>query len=114
MTNCIFCKIIADEALADIVYRDETVTAFRDINPAAPIHILIVPNKHIHSVNEITSEDEAVVGFMHTIAKKIAQNEGIAQNGYRLVINTGSDGGQIVFHLHMHLMGGKKLVIHKY
>lgn len=113
-TDCIFCKIIAKEIPGEILYHDERVTAFRDIQPAAPIHILIVPNKHIPSMNEVEPEDEALIGYMHLVAQKLAEQEGIAERGYRLVINTGADGGQIVYHLHLHLMGGKKLSAPKY
>jgi histidine triad (HIT) family protein len=108
-TDCIFCKIIAKEIPGDILYEDEQVLAFRDIQPATPIHILIVPKKHIPSVNEATEEDEKLLGHLHLVAKKIAQDEGIAERGYRLVINTGKEGGQVIFHIHLHLMGGKKL-----
>lgn len=112
--NCVFCKIIANEASAEILYRDDLVIAFRDIQPSAPIHILIVPNKHIPSMNDVTPEDEALIGHLHTVAQKIAVEEGIAERGYRLVINTGKEGGQVIYHLHLHLMGGKKLRVHKY
>lgn len=108
MTNsCVFCKIISNEARADILYRDEQVTAFRDIHPAAPTHILIVPNKHIESVNTLEPSDEPLVGHLYTVACKLAEQEGIAKGGYRLITNTGPDGGQSVFHLHVHLLGGK-------
>ena len=106
MTDCIFCKIIAGEIPATIVYRDEQATAFRDINPAAPTHILIVPNKHIDSVNMLIVDDEPLIGHMFITAKNIAAQEGIAENGYRLIINTNADAGQTVFHIHLHLLGG--------
>ncbi len=105
----IFTKIIQKEIPADIVYQDDHVTAFRDINPQAPVHILIVPNKEIPTVNDIEASDEALVGKMFTAAKKIAADEGVAENGYRLLINCNRDGGQEVFHLHMHLFGGRPL-----
>ncbi len=107
--STIFSKIIAGEIPADIVYQDEAVTAFRDINPQAPTHILIVPNKEIPTVNDVTPEDEATVGRMFTAAAKIAHQEGIASSGYRLIVNCNEDGGQEVFHLHMHIMGGRRL-----
>jgi histidine triad (HIT) family protein len=107
--DCIFCKIIAGEIPSTKIYEDDTVTAFRDINPAAPTHILIIPNKHIPSVNELEPEDENAVGYLFTIAKKIAEAENISESGYRLIINTGPDGGQVVYHLHLHLLGGRKL-----
>jgi len=109
MTDCIFCKIIAGEIPSEKLYTDEQVTAFRDINPVAPTHILIVPNRHIASNNEVTSEDEALVGHLFTTARQLAEQEGIDQSGYRLIINTGPDGGQIVYHLHLHLIGGHKM-----
>ena len=105
----IFTKIIEKEIPADIVYQDAYVTAFRDINPQAPVHILIVPNKEIPTVNDIAPADEELVGKMFTAAKKIAADEGVAENGYRLLINCNRDGGQEVFHLHMHLFGGRPL-----
>jgi histidine triad (HIT) family protein len=107
--ECIFCKIIAGEIPSDIVYEDDTVTAFRDINPAAPTHILIIPNKHIPSVNELDPADEKILGYLFTTAKNIAKTENVAESGYRLIVNTGPDGGQAVYHLHMHLLGGQKL-----
>jgi len=109
MTNsCIFCKIVAQEANATLVYSDEQATAFRDIHPIAATHILIVPNKHIESVNALEVEDEQLVGHLFTVAGKLAKEEGIDQNGYRLIANTGADAGQTVFHLHVHLIGGGK------
>ncbi len=107
--NCIFCRIIRAEIPADIVYRDEIVTAFWDANPRTPVHILIVPNQHIHSVNEISQEDEAAIGHIFSVARHIARTQNIHKSGYRLVTNTGDDGGQSVFHLHFHLMGGRPL-----
>ena len=105
----IFSKIIRREIPADILYQDELVTAFRDINPQAPTHILIIPNKLIPTANEVTSEDELALGRLFTVAAKIAQQEGIAENGYRLLINCNRHGGQEVYHLHMHLLGGRPL-----
>jgi len=105
----IFSKIIKKEIPADMVYQDEFVTAFRDIEPQAPVHILIVPNREIPTVNDISTEDEALVGKMFTAARKIAAGEGVAENGYRLLINCNKHGGQEVFHLHMHLFAGRPL-----
>ncbi|MDJ0812076.1 MAG: histidine triad nucleotide-binding protein [Desulfobacterales bacterium] len=105
----IFTKIIRKEIPADIIYQDDHVTAFRDINPQAPVHVLIVPNKEIPTVNDIDVQDEELVGKMFTAAKKIAATEGVAENGYRLLINCNRDGGQEVFHLHMHLFAGRPL-----
>lgn len=105
----IFSKIIRREISSDIVYQDELVTAFRDIHAQAPTHILIVPNKLIPTVNEVTAEDEAALGRLFTVAAKIAQQENIAESGYRLIVNCNRDGGQEVYHLHMHILGGRRL-----
>ena len=105
----IFSKIVDGEVDADIVYQDDLVTAFRDINPAASTHILIVPNKEIPTVNDLTDEDEQVAGRIFLVAKKLAQEEGIAEEGYRLIVNCNDHGGQEVYHLHMHLIGGRPL-----
>ncbi|OAT47109.1 purine nucleoside phosphoramidase [Proteus hauseri ATCC 700826] len=105
----IFSKIIRGEIPANIVFQDDTVTAFRDISPQAPTHILIIPNKLIPTVNDVTEQDEQVLGHLIVVAAKIAQQEGIAEDGYRLVINCNKHGGQEVFHIHMHLLGGKLL-----
>ena len=109
MGDCIFCKIVDGTASADILHRDEHVTVFRDIHPAAPTHILIVPNRHIDSVNELSESDAALMGHMLVMAKEIAAREGIANDGYRLAINTGAQGGQVVYHLHLHLIGGRQM-----
>lgn len=105
----IFSRIINGEIPADIVYQDETVTAFKDINPIAPVHIVIVPNKEIPTVDDVAPEDEQMLGHMLVVARQIAQNLNIDQSGYRLLINCRGDAGQEVFHLHMHLLGGRKL-----
>lgn len=107
--STVFSKIISGDAPADIVYKDEHITAFRDINPTAPTHILIVPNKFIATVNDLEEEDAELIGHMVLAAKKIAAEEGIAEQGYRLIINCNRDGGQVVFHLHLHLIGGRPL-----
>lgn len=104
--STIFSKIVNQEIPATLLYQDDLVTAFRDINPQAPVHILIVPNKEIATVNDLTEEDERTAGRMLLVAKKLAEQEGIAANGYRLMINCNQHGGQEVYHLHMHLMGG--------
>lgn len=109
MTDCLFCKILAGEIPSDTVYSDETVTAFRDINPVAPTHILIIPNNHIAAISELEEEDEGLVGHLFTVARKLAVEEGIDETGYRLIINNGPDAGQVVFHLHLHLIGGQKM-----
>lgn len=105
----IFSKIIRREIAADIVFQDDKVTAFRDISPQAPTHILIIPNKLIPTINDVTEQDEAMLGHMITVAAKIAKQEGIDANGYRLIMNCNKDAGQEVFHIHMHLLGGKNL-----
>ena len=107
--SCIFCKIVSGDANATILYRDDQVTAFRDSRPIAPTHILIVPKRHIESVNALEAEDEQLTGHLFTIARKLAEQEGIAKGGYRLIINTGANGGQTIFHLHLHLIGGQRM-----
>jgi histidine triad (HIT) family protein len=105
----LFAKIIRGELPSSQVYQDELVTAFRDIHPVAPTHILIVPNKVIPTMNDLDQDDEALAGRMILVARQIAAAEGIAESGYRLIINCNRDGGQDVFHLHMHLVGGRPL-----
>ena len=107
--DTLFTKIINKEIPANILYQDDRATAFRDIHPQAPTHILIVPNKPIPSVNDVSEEDEAILGHLFVVARKLAQEEGIAEDGYRLLINCGRHGGQEVYHLHMHLFGGRPL-----
>jgi histidine triad (HIT) family protein len=105
----LFERIIQGEIPATIVYQDERVTAFRDIHPRAPTHVLIVPNKPIATANDVTSADEALLGHMFVVAAQIAAQEGIAKDGYRLIVNCNAHGGQEVYHLHIHLLGGKPL-----
>ena len=105
----IFSKIIRREIPADILYQDDLVTAFRDINPRAPTHILIVPNVLIPTVNDVEPEHELALGRLFTVARKLAADAGIAENGYRLIMNCNQHGGQEVYHIHMHLLGGKSL-----
>ncbi len=105
----IFSKIIRREIPADILYQDDLVTAFRDINPRAPTHILIVPNVLIPTVNDVEAEHELALGRLFTVARKLASEAGIAENGYRLIMNCNQHGGQEVYHIHMHLVGGKAL-----
>ena len=109
---CIFCQIAAGEAPAKIYYQDERVTAFQDTHPIAPVHILIIPNQHIDSVNAISPADEALLGHLITVAQKLAAERGIDRSGFRLMMNTGHDGGQSIYHLHLHLLGGRHLPIH--
>jgi len=106
--NCLFCKIIAGEIPATVVYRDERVVAIRDINPVAPTHLLLMPVRHIASVAEAEASDGDLLGALHLAAAQLAQTEHLT-NGYRLVINTGPDGGQTVSHLHLHLLGGRAM-----
>ena len=108
-TDCIFCKIVADEIPATVIYKDEYVTAFRDINPVAPTHVLIIPNKHIPSTNELTPEDQPLMGYLLGTVRKVAEIDGIVESGYRLIINTGPDANQVVFHIHLHVIGGHRL-----
>jgi histidine triad (HIT) family protein len=105
----LFERIVAREIPADIVFQDDRVTAFRDIHPRAPVHILIVPNKAIPTANDVTDGDEALVGHMFVVARELARREGIAESGYRLITNCNRDGGQEVYHLHLHLLGGRPL-----
>ncbi len=109
MSSCIFCRIIKGEAPAQMVYQDEWVSAFRDIRPVAPVHVLIVPNKHIAAISEATEEDQMILGRMLLAARWVAEKEGIAQSGFRLIVNNGPDANQIVFHLHLHVIGGQRM-----
>lgn len=108
-TDCVFCKIVAGEMDADIVFQDDLVTAFRDINPAAPVHILIVPNEHLENTNALGAEQAEVAARLLTAAPEIAAQESIQESGYRLITNTGKDGRQEVMHLHVHLLGGARM-----
>lgn len=107
--DCVFCKIVAGSQSAVILYQDELVTAFRDSHPAAPTHILIVPNRHLVSVNEVSPDDEPALGRLFSVASQLAKREGIQETGYRLIVNTGPYAGQAVFHLHLHLLGGQRM-----
>jgi histidine triad (HIT) family protein len=109
MTNCLFCKIIDRDIQASIVYEDERVLAFNDINPQAPTHVLIVPKRHIASLNEISVEDDQIVGELVRRAAAIAKERGLSAGGYRTVFNTNRDAGQTVFHIHLHLLGGRSM-----
>ena len=109
MEHCIFCKIIDRQIPSTIVYEDDKVLAFNDIQPVAPVHVIIIPKVHIANVNELTSENAAVLGDIHLAARKIAEKLGIAEMGYRLINNCGAAAGQTVFHLHYHLIGGVTL-----
>lgn len=109
MEDCLFCKIIKGEIPCNKVYEDEEILAFHDINPAAPIHILVIPKKHITSLAHLEKEDEAIVGKIYTVINQIADQKGFKQDGYRVIVNCGKNGGQEVMHLHFHILGGKKL-----
>jgi histidine triad (HIT) family protein len=108
MAECIFCQIIAGKRPADIVFQDDSVMAFKDIYPKAPVHVLVIPKKHISSLAEITGEDLPVVAHMMEIANTVAKKQGTG-GSYKLVINTGKDAGQVIMHLHMHLLGGRRI-----
>jgi len=107
--DCVFCQIVSGNIPSDILYQDEEVIAFRDINTEAPTHVLIIPKKHIASLNTLSAAELPVIGRMVSVASDLAKKEGIADRGYRLVFNCGEEGGQLVTHLHMHLIGGRKL-----
>lgn len=109
MDTCIFCKIIDKKIPAKIIYEDKEFLSFHDINPQAPVHILIIPKKHIASINNLTDADELIMAKLHRLAQKLAGDLKVAQTGYRLVINNGQDAGQAVAHLHLHLLGGRTL-----
>ncbi len=109
MENCLFCKIIDGTIPSNKVYEDDEVLAFYDINPAAPIHILVIPKKHITSLAHMKKEDEAIVGKIYTVINQIAEEKGFKENGYRVIVNCGKDGGQEVMHLHFHILAGTKL-----
>jgi len=109
MSDCIFCKIANGEIPSEFVYEDDGIVAFRDLNPQAPTHILIIPRRHIATTNDFTEADDALVGRMVRVAKIIAEQEGLAENGYRTVFNCNADGGQAVFHIHLHLLGGRAM-----
>ncbi len=106
--DCIFCKIIKGEIPAKLIYQDDDIVAFRDINPQAPTHVLIIPKKHIERISDITEQDANLIGKLVLVGKKIAQDEGITDSGFRLVFNNNKDAGQAVFHIHLHLLGGRK------
>jgi histidine triad (HIT) family protein len=107
--NCLFCKILNGEIPADIVYESDTAIAFRDINAKAPTHVLVIPRKHISTMNDIEVDDETVIGSLYTAAREIAAQDGIAEDGYRTVMNCNESAGQTVFHIHLHVMGGRQM-----
>ncbi len=109
MSECIFCKIIRGELAARVVYEDERVLAFHDIQPAAPTHVLIIPKKHIARMDDVEPEDEALIGHMFAKANEVAHSLGLTENGFRYVINCGPDGLQTVYHIHLHILGGRRM-----
>lgn len=109
MEDCLFCKIINREIPSDIVYEDDEIIAFRDINPAAPIHILVIPKRHISALTQLSEEDELLIGKIYSVINKVTEKEKIKDKGFRVIVNCGEDGGQQVGHLHFHLLGGRKL-----
>lgn len=109
MSDCLFCKMASGEIQPDVVYQDDDVIAFRDINPQAPTHVLIIPRKHIATINELEQEDAALVGKLALVAKQVASDEGIAESGYRVLMNCNEGAGQTVFHIHLHVLGGRRM-----
>ena len=109
MEDCIFCKIIKGDIPSNKVYEDEDILAFYDINPAAPIHILVIPKKHIDCIAHLNKEDEALIGKIYGVINKIAEEKGFKEQGFRVIVNSGKDGGQEVMHLHFHILAGRKL-----
>jgi histidine triad (HIT) family protein len=109
MTDCIFCQMANGEIKTDFIYEDDNVVAFTDIDPKAPTHILIIPKKHIPTLNDLTDDDTPLIGNMVQVAKKIAKEHGIAEDGYRVLFNCNRGGGQAVFHIHLHLLGGRAM-----
>ena len=109
MDDCIFCKIVAGDIPADIVYQDEYVLAFRDLNPEAPTHVLVISRKHISTLNDLTDADAELIGRMHLAAKAVAEQDGIAESGYRTLFNCNAGAGQTVFHIHLHILGGRQM-----
>jgi histidine triad (HIT) family protein len=107
--NCLFCKILDGEIPAELIYESETAVAFRDINPQAPTHALVIPRKHISTINDIEQDDQAIIGSLYTAAREIAATDGIADDGYRAVMNCNEGAGQSVFHIHLHVLGGRQM-----
>ncbi len=109
MSDCLFCKMVDGEIKPDVVYEDDAVLAFRDINPQAPVHVLVIPKQHISTINDIQDEQAELIGRLYLGAKSVAEQEGIAADGYRTVMNCNAAAGQTVFHIHLHLLGGRNL-----
>lgn len=109
MEDCIFCKIVNGEMDTELLYEDDKVVAFKDINPKAPIHFLIIPRQHISTILDLTEDNNELIGHIYQVANRLAREYGIAEDGFRIVANCNEDGGQVVFHIHFHLLGGEKL-----
>lgn len=109
MSDCLFCKMVAGEIQPDVVFEDDEVLAFRDVNPQAPVHVLVIPRSHIATTNDLDADNAHLLGKLYLAAKKIAANEGIAESGYRTVINCNAGAGQSVYHIHLHLLGGRPM-----
>jgi len=109
MTDCLFCGIVDGKVKANLVYQDDAIVAFKDIAPKAPVHMLIIPRKHLISVSDIAEPDRELIGQIFQVAARLAREQGIADSGYRVVVNSGADAGQSVFHLHYHLLGGRQM-----
>ena len=109
MPDCLFCKMVAGEIQPDVVFEDDDVLAFRDMNPQAPTHVLVIPKTHIATTNDLDADNVGIVGSLYLVAKQIAEKEGIAESGYRMVMNCNAGAGQSVYHIHLHLLGGRPM-----
>ena len=109
MQECLFCRILQKEIPSTMVFEDSETAVFRDINPQAPIHLLVVPKRHLSSLDDCTTDDEALLGHVLSVARDVAQRQGLRATGYRIILNTGEGAGQTVFHIHFHLLGGRRL-----
>lgn len=109
MTDCLFCKMVSGEIKPDVVYEDDDVLAFRDVNPQAPVHVLVIPKAHISTANDLDEDNVDVIGQMYLAARKIANDEGVSEAGYRMVMNCNAGAGQSVFHIHLHILGGRQM-----
>ena len=109
MADCLFCKMVEGEIKPDIVYEDEEILAFRDISPQAPVHVLVIPKQHIPTLNDLDKDHAELIGKLFLVASKVAEREGVAQTGYRTIINCNRDAGQEVFHVHLHVIGGRSM-----
>jgi histidine triad (HIT) family protein len=107
--DCIFCRVVAGEVRADVIFQDDRCVAFRDINPQAPVHVLVIPREHIESLDDAGRGDEAVLGHILRVAARVANDEGLSESGFRTIINTGAGAGQSVLHLHLHVLGGRQM-----